>query len=122
MIEDVPREPARKKAERKWANHDLRRRYKEAKEKDAPELDTPKPVVTTVVNPYFEEQKHLHELMQKSRRAFIRQMHSLTKDHKERAKKEYLAYLYDRRRRCLAEKLRRLLVAQKENEHGAQQV
>jgi hypothetical protein len=42
-----PLQTARKKAERKWSNNDLRRRYKEAKEANAAELEQPK---TTVVN------------------------------------------------------------------------
>ena len=52
-----PLQTARKKAERKWANNDLRRRYKEAKQANAAELEPPKTTVVTVVNPVYEEMK-----------------------------------------------------------------
>jgi hypothetical protein len=48
-----PRETARKKAERRWANHDLTRRYKAAKRDNAPELEPAKTTVVTIENQYF---------------------------------------------------------------------
>ena len=75
-----PKEAAPKKAERKWANHDLRRRYKDAKEKAAPELEPTKTTVVTVVNLYFDQQRELNEIVKNNRRKFIAQMKKLVKE------------------------------------------
>lgn len=109
-----PKELARKKAERRWGNNDLSWRYKEAKVKAAPELAPPKTTVVTVVNPVFDEQRQLEELMQKNRRIFLRQIKSLLDEGKEQGKEKYFHWLQERKRRLLAEKLKRLLAMEKQ--------
>lgn len=113
-----PKEAARKKAERKWANHDLRRRYKEAKEKGAPELEPPKTTVVTVVNPYFEEQLELNELVENNRRKFVAQIKKLVKEGRDQGIKKYKISIEQKKRLLLMAKYKILLARQREREQG----
>jgi hypothetical protein len=105
-----PRETARKKAERKWANNDLRRRYKEAKEANAPELEPPKTTVVTVVNPHFDEQKEFNELVE------VAQMRKLINEGREQGIKHYKISIEQQKRRYLIAKYKLLLRKQRGNE------
>jgi RNase P protein component len=82
MTKDIerPKETARKKAERKWANNDLRRRFKEAKQANAEEMEPPKTTVVTVVNPHFDEQIEFQKLVEESRRKFLAHMRKLVNE------------------------------------------
>jgi hypothetical protein len=111
-----PLQTARKKAERKWANNDLRRRYKEAKQANAAELEPPKTTVVTVVNPYFEEQCQLNELVENNRRKFVAQMKKLVKEGKDQGIKKYKLSIEQQKRRLLVAKYRILLARQKVRE------
>ena len=122
MMEDHPKEPARKKAERKWANNDLRRRYKEAKQANASELEPPKPTVVTVVNPHFDEQKEFQELVEGNRRRFINHMRRLVNEGREQGIKKYKISIEQQRRRLLVAKYKLLLKKQREKENAQQSV
>jgi hypothetical protein len=111
-----PLQTARKKAERKWANNDLRRRYKEAKQASAAELEPPKTTVVTVINPYFDEQRQLNELVESNRRKFIRLMQKLIKEGKDQGIKKYKLSIEQQKRRLLVAKYKILLARQKERE------
>ena len=114
-----PRETARKKAERKWANNDLRRRFKEAKEANAPELEPPKTTVVTVVNPHFDEQKEFNELVEANRRKFVAHMRKLINEGREQGIKHYKISIEQQKRRYLIAKYKLLLRKQRENESCA---
>jgi hypothetical protein len=116
-----PQQTARKKAERKWANNDLRRRYKEAKQANAAELEPPKPTVVTVVNPFFDEQRELNEIVESNRKKFVNQMKKLVKEGREQGIKKYKLSIEQQKRRLLVAKYKILLARQKEREHNSQQ-
>jgi hypothetical protein len=111
-----PLQTARKKAERKWSNNDLRRRYKEAKQANTAELEPPKTTVVTVVNPYFDEQRQLNELVESNRRKFIAHMQKLVKEGKDQGIRKYRLSIEQQKRRLLVAKYRILLARQKERE------
>jgi hypothetical protein len=113
-----PLQTARKKAERKWANNDLRRRYKEAKQANAAELEPLKTTVVTVVNPYFDEQRQFNELVESNRRKFIALMQKLVKEGKDQGIKKYKLSIEQQKRRLLVAKYRILLALQKERERS----
>jgi hypothetical protein len=116
-----PQQMARKKAERKWANNDLRRRYKEAKQANAAELEPPKPTVVTVVNPFFDEQRQLNEIVESNRKKFVNQMKKLVKEGREQGIKKYKLSIEQQKRRLLVAKYEILLARQKQREQNAQQ-
>lgn len=109
-----PKEPARKKAERRWANHDLRRRYKEAKQTNAPELEPARTTVVTVVNPYFDEQMQFQMLVEESRRKFIAQMRKLVNEGREQEFRKYKLSIEAQKRSLLIVKLKILMAKEKE--------
>jgi hypothetical protein len=111
-----PLQTARKKAERKWANNDLRRRYKEAKQANAAELEPPKTTVVTIVNPVYDEQRELNELVESNRRKFIAHMQKLVKEGKDQGIKKYKLSVEQQKRRLLVAKYKILLARQKERE------
>jgi hypothetical protein len=111
-----PLQTARKKAERKWANNDLRRRYKEAKQANAAELEPPKTTVVTVVNPVYDEMKEYSELLESNRRKFVTHMQKLVKEGKDQGIKKYKLSIEQQKRRLLVAKYKILLARQKERE------
>jgi hypothetical protein len=111
-----PKESARKRAERKWHNNDLRRRYKEAKQANAAELEPPKTTVVTVVNPHFDEQKEFQERVERSRRAFIRRLRALVNEGREQGIKKYKLSIEAKKRMLLGAKYKLLLARQRERE------
>ena len=113
-----PLQTARKKAERKWANNDLRRRYKEAKQANAAELEPPKTTVVTVVNPVYDEMKEYSELLESNRRKFVAQMKKLVKEGKDQGIKKYKLSIEQQKRRLLVAKYKILLARQKERERS----
>jgi hypothetical protein len=113
-----PLQTARKKAERKWANNDLRRRYKEAKQANAAELGPPKTTVVTVVNPVYDEMKEYSELLESNRRKFVAQMKKLVKEGRDQGIKRYKLSIEQQKRRLLVAKYKILLARQKERERS----
>ena len=111
-----PLQTARKKAERKWANNDLRRRYKEAKQANAAELEPPKTTVVTIVNPVYDEMKEYAELLESNRRKFVAQMRKLIKEGKDQGIKKYKLSIEQQKRRLLMAKYKILLARHKERE------
>jgi hypothetical protein len=111
-----PLQTARKKAERKWGNNDLRRRYKEAKQANAAELEPPKTTVVTIVNPVYDEQRQLNEFVESNRRKFIAQIRKLVKEGKDQGIKKYKLSIEQQKRRLLVAKYKILLARQRERE------
>jgi hypothetical protein len=111
-----PLQTARKKAERKWSNNDLRRRYKEAKQANAAELEPPKTTVVTVVNPVYDEMKEYSELLESNRRKFVAQIKKLVKEGRDQGIKKYRLSIEQQKRRLLVAKYKILLARQKERE------
>jgi hypothetical protein len=111
-----PLQTARKKAERKWSNNDLRRRYKEAKQANAAELEPPKTTVVTVVNPVYDEMKEYSELLESNRRKFVAQIKKLVKEGRDQGIKKYKLSVEQQKRRLLVAKYKILLARQKERE------
>jgi hypothetical protein len=111
-----PLQTARKKAERKWSNNDLRRRYKEAKQANAAELEPPKTTVVTVVNPVYDEMKEYSELLESNRRKFVAQIKKLVKEGQDQGIKKYRLSIEQQKRRLLVAKYKILLARQKERE------
>jgi hypothetical protein len=113
-----PLQTARKKAERKWANNDLSRRYKEARKVNAAELEPPKTTVVTVINPVYDEMKEYSELLESNRRKFVAQMQKLVKEGKDQGMKRYKLSIEQQKRRLLVAKYKILLARQKERERS----
>lgn len=111
-----PLHTARKKAERKWANNDLRRRYKEAKQANAAELEPPKTTVVTVVNPVYDEMREYSELLESNRRKFVRLIQRLVKEGRDQGMKKYKLSIEQQKRRLLVAKYKILLARQKERD------
>jgi hypothetical protein len=114
-IKDDPpsKESARRKAQRKWANNDLTKRYKEAKKAHAEELEPPTTVVT-IVNPHYDELKELQELVERSRRKFLHQMRNLVNEGREQGFKKYKLSYEAQKRRLLVAKYRLLMARERE--------
>jgi hypothetical protein len=113
---EKPKEPARKRAERKWANNDLVRRYKDLKKNHAKEMEPRKTTVVTVENPYFEEQLMLHEIVVRTRKKFIRQLKGLVSEGREQGIKKYRLSLDSQKRRLLGAKLKILMAREKQKQ------
>jgi hypothetical protein len=113
-----PPQTARKKAERKWANNDLRRRYKEAKQANVRQLEPPKTTVVTVVNPFLDEQRELNELVESNRKKFVSQMKKLVKEGREQGIKRYELSIEQQKRRLLVAKYKILLARQEVREQA----
>jgi hypothetical protein len=113
--ENPRKESARRRATRKWSNHDLRRRYKEAKQANAEELEPPKTTVVTVVNPVYDEMKEYSELLESNRRKFVAHMKKLVAEGREQGIKKYKFSIEQQKRRLLIAKYKILMARQKEN-------
>jgi hypothetical protein len=106
-FEDAPKEPARKRAERKWRNHDVEKRFK--KERAKPAIKEPKDleIAETIKNEELEK-----GAITKFETKFARFIKRLLDDHKQRnAQKKLILYAISiraQRKRLLLEKLRRL--------------
>jgi hypothetical protein len=110
-----PKETARKKATRKWANHDLTRRYKESKAMHN-EMEPPKQAVVTIENPHFEKQRRLQKLIDKNRQVFVDHMRSLINEGRQRTIIHHQLSNQELIRKCKIAKLKLLLKAKREQE------
>jgi hypothetical protein len=111
-FEDPPKEPARKRAERKWRNYDLRKRVVAARQK--PELvDTNnEPEIADTVTNDGRRDGSIRRFESK----FKKDIRAMMEGHKQCVRTFYCASLQHQRRRLLLEKLRRLEAAQLERE------
>jgi hypothetical protein len=107
-FEGNPIEPARKRAERRWRNHDLEKRFKEEKGKPAPEMPT-ELEIAEVINKDKPDGRGSVIRSQTKFAKFIRTMlEGHTKHNQERIKLMYALSIHTQRKRLLMEKLRRL--------------
>jgi hypothetical protein len=106
-FEDHPKEPARKKAERRWRNHDVEKRFKEEKAKPAPKEPNEIEFAETIKN------KELKKgTITRAQTKFAKYLRELMNDHKARTeRKNFIVYALSiraQRYKLLKEKLRRL--------------
>jgi hypothetical protein len=106
-FEDPPKEPARKRAERKWSNNDVRTRFKEAKAQPASKEPKDLGIADVIKNEELEK-----GTITKAQTKFARYIKSLLDDHKQRNAQRNMIYyaisIRAQRKRLLTEKLRRL--------------
>ena len=118
-VDDKPREPARKKAERRWRNYDVEKRFKEEKAKPAPKEPKELEIAETITNKKPDGRGSVTRAQTK----FAKFIKELLDDHKHRAEqKNFIMYALSiraQRKRYLMEKLRRLEL--REAERLAQQ-
>jgi hypothetical protein len=102
-FEDPPKEPARRKAERRWRNHDIEKRIKEEKAKPAP--TAPKEVeVGDVIN----TAKPKAGVITKAQTKFAKEIKEMLEGHTRRNLLACKLSLRLRIHRLKAEKLKRL--------------
>jgi hypothetical protein len=106
-FEDSPKEPARKRATRRWRNYDVEKRFKEEKEK--PSLDlSPKPegleIGATINNKKPDGRRSIIRAQTK----FAKDIKVMMEGHAARNLALYVISIRARRKRLLFEKLRRL--------------
>jgi hypothetical protein len=109
-VDDKPKEPARKRAERKWRNYDVEKRFKEEKAKPPPEPSSvakEPEIADTILN---EELKK--GTITRAQTKFAKYIRELLDDHKHRNEQRnlimYALSIRAQRYRLLKEKLRRL--------------
>jgi hypothetical protein len=120
-VDDKPKEPARRKAERRWRNYDVEKKFKEEKAKPPPE---PSPVAKepeiadTILNEALKK-----GTITRAQTKFAKYLRELLDNHKHRTEQRnlimYALSIRAQRKRLLLEKLRRLEL--REAERVAQQ-
>jgi hypothetical protein len=105
MLKDdlPPREPARRKAKRKWRNHDVEKRFKEQKAKPIP--IAPKELE---VGDVIENKQRLAGSVIRAQTRFAKELRIMLEDHTHRNLLEYKLALRARIHRLKREKLKRL--------------
>ena len=114
-VDDKPKEPARRKAERRWRNYDLEKRFKAEKAKP-PGCD---PGVSSgakkleIAETTSREKPDGRGSVTRAQTKFAKYLRELMNDHKKRNEHKNLIYVYAvsiraQRYRLLKEKLRRL--------------
>jgi hypothetical protein len=104
MLKDLnePREPAKKRAERRWRNHDVATKYKAKKvEAKAASSKPEEPLLIETERPKADTVTRVENKFKKDIRAMLNQ-------HKEMNVKVYAAIIRAQKRRLLLEKIRRL--------------
>jgi hypothetical protein len=118
-VDDKPKEPARKKAERRWRNHDVEKRFKEEKAKPAPKEPKEIEIAETIKN---EELKK--GTLTRAQTKFAKYIKGLLDDHKHRTEQKNMIVLAlsirAQRKRLLLEKLRRLELREAERVAASQ--
>jgi hypothetical protein len=104
-VDDKPVEPARKKAERRWGNYDVEKRFKEEKAKPAPKEPKDLEIAEVIKN---EELKK--GALTRAQTKFAKYIKELLDDHKYRTEQRNMIVLAisirRQRKRYLMEKLR----------------
>jgi hypothetical protein len=105
-FEDRPPEPARKKAERRWRNHDVEKRFKEEKAKPKTTRREPKDleIGETISNKKPDGRGSLI----RARTKFAKDIRMMMEGHAKRNLALYVISIRAQRNRLLREKLRRL--------------
>jgi hypothetical protein len=118
-VDDKPIEPVRRKAERRWRNHDVEKRLKEERAKPTPK----EPKELEVGDVFSRDKPDRRGSVIRSQTKFAKSIKGMLDDHKhENERKNVLMYVLSirmQRYRLLKEKLRRLEA--REAERVAQQ-
>jgi hypothetical protein len=112
-LDDSRKEPAKKRAERKWRNHDVEKRFKEEKKKVLAAPKEPKELEPADV---IEGKKDGRGSLVRAQTKFAKDIRAMLEGHTNRNRVLYVLSLEAKRKRLLAEKLRRLQLAQQNQE------
>jgi hypothetical protein len=120
-VDDKPREPARRKAERRWRNYDVEQRFKAEKAKPAPKESKDPEIAETIKN---EELKK--GTLTRAQTKFAKFIREMLEDHKHRTEQRnlilYAISIRARHKRLLMEKLRRLELREAQRVAESQQL
>ena len=111
-VDDKPIEPARRKAERRWRNHDVEKRLKEERAKPTPKESRELEIgeITSRDKPDG------RSAVLKAQTKFAKEIREMMEGHARRAQLLYLLSIRHQRYRLLKEKLRRLEAREAERE------
>jgi hypothetical protein len=115
-FEDAPKEPARKKAERRWSNHEIEKRIKEEANKPPPRPSISKIELGGTIN---NKKPDGRGSLIKAQTKFAKEIRMMMEDHSRRNLVLYFLSIRAQHIRLLKEKLRRLEL--REAERVAQQ-
>jgi hypothetical protein len=116
-VDDRPVEPARKKAERKWRNHDVEKRLKEERTKPKPVPKEPgAPEIAEIIE---SEKPDRRGSVIRAQTKFAKDIRAMMEGHSKRNLILHAISIRAQRKRLLLEKLRRLEL--REAERVAQQ-
>jgi hypothetical protein len=105
-VDDRPKEPARKKAERKWRNHDVEKRLKEEKAKSKPvQKESIQPVIGEIIG---DRKPDRRGSIIRAQTRFAKDIRKMMEGHSRRNELLYMYSIYAQRKRLLLMKLRRL--------------
>jgi len=121
-VDDKPVEPARRKAERRWPNYDVERRFKEEKAKPSADSDL-EPKELEIAEVISREKPDGRGSVVRAQTKFAKHIGEMLDDHKhENERRNQIIYALSiraQRYRLLKEKLRRLEL--REAQRAAQQ-
>ena len=103
-IDDKPIEPARRKAERKWGNHDVEKRLKEEKAKPVPKESIAPEIAETISRSKPDRRGSVIRAQTK----FAKEIRAMMEGHSKRNLILNAISIRAQRKRLLLEKLRRL--------------
>jgi hypothetical protein len=107
--DDPRKEPAKRRAERRWGNHDVEKRFKEEKKEAENQPKKPKePEPADVI----EGEHDGRGSVVKAQTKFAKDIRAMLEGHTNRNAVLYILSLQAKKKRLLAEKLRRLRAAQ----------
>jgi hypothetical protein len=105
-VDDKPREPARRKAERRWRNHDVEKRLKEERARPQPVSKEPStPEIAEVIS---RERPDGRGSVVRAQTKFAKDIRAMMEGHSKRNFVLYQLSIRAQRYRLLKEKLRRL--------------
>jgi electron transfer flavoprotein alpha subunit len=105
-VDDRPIEPARKKAERKWRNHDVEKRLKEERTKPKPISKEPSaPEIAEIIE---NEKPDRRGSVIRAQTKFAKDIRAMMEGHSKRNLILHAISIRAQRKRLLLEKLRRL--------------
>ena len=119
-FEDHPKEPARKRAERKWRNHDVEKRFKEEIKK--PEAPPAQETELAIAETISRDNPDGRGSVIRAQTKFAKYIKELMEGYAKRNELLYVLSIRAQRYRLLKEKLRRLEARQAQRESGASNV
>jgi hypothetical protein len=110
-LDDPRKEPAMRRSERRWRNHDVEKRFKEEQKKA---LAEPKPPRELEPADVIEGEHDGRGSVVKAQRKFAKDIRAMLEGHTNRNAVLYMLSLEAKRKRLLFKKLRRLRAAHPE--------